>query len=276
MSLFVEVALPVPMRQAFSYRVKEADLDKAQVGVRVRVPFGRQQLIGLVTGLSQSCDLAPNQIKSVITFLDHEGVLPPSLYKLTQWAARYYFCSLGQMLSQALPVALRKGAEVEAQQLQVWRVTAAGQEADIDLLKRAPAQRKLLLALLETELSQDELNALEQSKTALKALVERGWIECIERRIESNLSWRDGLELDETPHQLNPEQAIAVAMLNQQQGYHCTLLEGITGSGKTEVYLALLETVLKQGKQALILVPEIGLTPQTISRFKRQIGRAHV
>lgn len=270
MSLFVEVALPVPMRQAFSYRVKEADLDKAQVGVRVRVPFGRQQLIGLVTGLSQSCDLAPNQIKSVITFLDHEGVLPPSLYKLTQWAARYYFCSLGQMLSQALPVALRKGAEVEAQQLQVWRVTAAGQEADIDLLKRAPAQRKLLLALLETELSQDELNALEQSKTALKALVERGWIECIERRIESNLSWRDGLELDETPHQLNPEQAIAVAMLNQQQGYHCTLLEGITGSGKTEVYLALLETVLKQGKQALILVPEIGLTPQTISRFKRR------
>ena len=270
MSLFVEVALPVPMRQAFSYRVKEADLDEAQVGVRVRVPFGRQQLIGLVTGLSQSCDLAPNQIKSVIAFLDQEAVLPPSLYKLTQWAARYYFCSLGQMLSQALPVALRKGAEIEAQQLQIWRVTPAGQEADIDLLKRAPAQRKLLLALLETELSQDELNALELSKTALKALVERGWIESFERQVASDLGWRDGLELIETPHQLNPEQAIAVATLNQQQGYHCTLLEGITGSGKTEVYLALLETVLKQGKQALILVPEIGLTPQTISRFKRR------
>ncbi|ASJ95430.1 primosomal protein N' [Shewanella marisflavi] len=270
MSLFVEVALPVPMRQAFSYRVKETDMAKADIGVRVRVPFGRQQLIGLVTGLSSQCDLAPTQIKSVIAFLDDQAVLPPSLYKLTQWAARYYFCSLGQMLSQALPVALRKGAEVEAQQLKIWQVSPQGQAADIDTLKRAPAQRKLLHALLETSLSQEEINALDLSKTALKTLAERGWIECIEKRCETDLSWRDSLELGEAPHQLNPEQAIAVATLNQQQGYTCSLLEGITGSGKTEVYLALLETVLKQGKQALILVPEIGLTPQTISRFKRR------
>lgn len=270
MSVFVEVALPVPLRQNFSYRVKESDSPLAVKGVRVKVPFGRQQLIGLVTGVTDTCDLAPQQIKSVSEFLDTEPLLPDSLYQLTQWAARYYFCSVGQMLSQALPVALRKGAQVSAESTRFWCLTSAGQAADLDTLKRAPAQRKVMQHLLQGELTQEELNALELSKPALKALQERGWITHQDRANQLDLSWRDNLTLDEEPHKLNPEQAIAVATLNQQTGYHSTLLEGITGSGKTEVYLALLETVLKQGKQALILVPEIGLTPQTISRFKQR------
>ncbi len=272
MSLFVEVALPVPMRQVFSYRVKESDNHLANKGVRVKVPFGRQQLIGLVTGISSSCDLAPKQIRSVIQFLDDEPLLPDSLYKLTQWAARYYFCSVGQMLSQALPVALRKGALVEADTTRYWQLTIAGKAADIDTLNRAPAQRKIMLQLAKSELTQDELNALELSKPALKALQERDWISYQDRENQIDLSWRNGLTLGEEPHRLNAQQAVAVATLTQQEGYHCTLLEGITGSGKTEVYLALLETILKQGKQALILVPEIGLTPQTISRFKHRFN----
>ncbi|QYJ87905.1 primosomal protein N' [Shewanella mesophila] len=272
MPLFVEVALPIPMRQTFSYRVKETDIPMALKGVRVKVPFGRQQLIGLVTSTSDECSLAPQQIKSVIEFLDREPLLPESLYKLTQWAARYYFCSVGQMLSQAIPVALRKGAQVSAESTRYWQVTDAGKNADIETLKRAPAQRKVMQQLSEGELTQEELNALELSKTAIKALQDRGWIHYQDRDNQLDLSWRENLSLDEEPHKLNPEQAIAVATLNQQTGYHCTLLEGITGSGKTEVYLALLETVLKQGKQALILVPEIGLTPQTISRFKHRFN----
>ena len=272
MPLFVEVALPIPMRQTFSYRVKETDIPMALKGVRVKVPFGRQQLIGLITSTSDECNLAPQQIKSVIEFLDSEPLLPESLYKLTQWAARYYFCSVGQMLSQAIPVALRKGAQVSAESTRFWQLTDAGKNADIETLKRAPAQRKVMQQLVEGELTQEELNALELSKTAIKALQDRGWIHHQDRDNQLDLSWRDNLSLDEEPHKLNPEQAIAVATLNQQTGYHCTLLEGITGSGKTEVYLALLETVLKQGKQALILVPEIGLTPQTISRFKHRFN----
>lgn len=272
MPLFVEVALPIPMRQTFSYRVKETDTPMARKGVRVKVPFGRQQLIGLVTSTSDECNLTPQQIKSVIEFLDSEPLLPESLYKLTQWAARYYFCSVGQMLSQAIPVALRKGAQVSAESTRYWQVTDAGKNADIETLKRAPAQRKVMQQLTEGELTQEELNALELSKTAIKALQDRGWIHYQDRDNQLDLSWRDNLSLDEEPHKLNPEQAIAVATLNQQTGYHCTLLEGITGSGKTEVYLALLETVMKQGKQALILVPEIGLTPQTISRFKHRFN----
>ncbi|MCE9679772.1 primosomal protein N' [Shewanella sp. AS1] len=268
MPQFVEVALPVPMRQNFSYRVNDNDSALIAIGVRVKVPFGRQQLIGLVTGISDSCDLPPTQIKSVLEVLDPEPLLNESLYKLTLWAARYYFCSVGQMLSQALPVALRKGAQLTTPSTRFWSLTGKGSSADLDTLKRAPAQRKVMQQLREGELTQEEFDALGLSKTALKALQEREWVGFKDRENSLDLGWRDTLTLGEEPHRLNAEQAIAVATLTQQSGYHCTLLEGITGSGKTEVYLALLETVLKQGKQALILVPEIGLTPQTISRFK--------
>ncbi|QLE87099.1 primosomal protein N' [Shewanella sp. Scap07] len=272
MSLFVEVALPVPMRQSFSYKIIPEDAPRAVQGVRVKVPFGRQQLIGLVIAQTDQCDLAENKMKFVSEFLDDEPLLPQSLYKLTSWAARYYFCSLGQMLSQALPVALRKGAAINTPSQRFYRVTASGKEVELDTLKRAPAQRKLLQQLQQQSLSAEEFNQLDFSKAALKALLDKHYIEINERLNQVDLSWRDKLQLDEEPHQLNAEQAIAVATLNQQQGYRTSLLEGVTGSGKTEVYLALLETVLKQGKQALILVPEIGLTPQTISRFKRRFS----
>lgn len=276
MSLFVEVALPVPMRQNFSYRVPETYQQTPQIGVRVKVPFGRQQLIGLVTAIVDSCDLEPRQIKSVIEFIDNTPLLPESLYKLTLWAARYYFCSQGQMLTQALPVALRKGSDATPQKVQYWQLTEVGENINPEAIKRAPIQKKLLNLLKEARLSQEELISQEEltnlaiSKTALKALEDKGWIVRHEKLAELDLNWRTTLTLGETPHRLNKEQAIAVTILNQQQGYHCTLLEGVTGSGKTEVYLAVLEEILKQGKQALILVPEIGLTPQTINRFKRR------
>ncbi|MGL4711773.1 MAG: DEAD/DEAH box helicase, partial [Shewanella sp.] len=270
MSLFVEVALPVPMRQTFSYRVPESYPSTPQIGVRVKVPFGRQQLIGLVTGITASCSLAPKQIKSVIEFIDDQALLPESLYKLTLWAARYYFCSQGQMLTQALPVALRKGLDAAPQKIQFWQLTEIGQNIAPEAVKRAPAQKKLLELLKPASLTQEEVISLDISKAALKALEDKGWVARHEKIAELNLDWRTTLEMDETPHKLNKEQAVAVATLNLQQGYHCTLLEGITGSGKTEVYLAVLEEILKQGKQALILVPEIGLTPQTINRFKRR------
>lgn len=270
MSLFVEVALPVPMRQNFSYRVPETYPQTPQIGVRVKVPFGRQQLIGLVTAVTDTCSLEPKQIKAVIDFIDDTPLLPESLYKLTLWAARYYFCSQGQMLTQALPVALRKGLDAAPQKIQYWQLTELGQNIAPEIVKRAPAQKKLLELLKKTSLTQEEVITFAISKTALKALEDKGWVARHEKIAELNLDWRTQLVLDETPHRLNKEQAIAVTILNQQQGYHCTLLEGITGSGKTEVYLAVLEEILKQGKQALILVPEIGLTPQTINRFKRR------
>ncbi|MBT1444093.1 primosomal protein N' [Shewanella sp. JM162201] len=267
---FVEVALPVPMRRSYSYRLPPGLAAMPQPGVRVRVPFGRQQLIGLVTGVSDSCTLAESQIRDIIEIIDEEPALPTSLYKLTLWAARYYFCSQGQMLTQALPVALRKGADAAPKTRTLLKLTQKAIDAGLDALKRAPAQQKLAAQLLQGPMSLDEFNTLELSKAALKGLEDKGWLERDEVVVASNLEWRDTLELGEAPHKLNKEQAIAVAAINGAAGFECTLLEGITGSGKTEVYLAALEKVLGEGKQALILVPEIGLTPQTIDRFRRR------
>ena len=270
MPVFVEVALPVPLRRNFSYRVKDEQQTGLQIGLRVKVPFGPQQLIGLITAITDSCDLAPQQIKSVTAVLDDAPLLPDSLYKLTLWAARYYFTTQGQMLSQALPVALRKGLEAAPQAVVEYHLSPEGRNADSSVLKRAPAQKKLYELLLANPISQDDFTTQQLSKAALKALEQKQWIERQQKVLSHDLSWRQQLIMNESPHKLNKQQAVAVSVLTQQQGFHCTLLEGITGSGKTEVYLTLLETILKQGKQALILVPEIGLTPQTINRFKRR------
>ncbi|ABE56632.1 primosomal protein N' [Shewanella denitrificans OS217] len=273
MPVFVELALPVPMRQNFTYRVPETIKQTLHIGLRVKVSFGRQQLIGLITAISDECSLPATQIKSISAILDHEPILPTALYKLTLWAARYYFTSQGQMLSQALPVALRKGADTQGQDITRFELTDSGKQLEPISLKRAPAQKKLLEILQQAPslgLNQDEFTALGLSKPALTALETKGWLQRVQVQLNVDLSWREALNLGEAPHKLNKQQAVAVAVLTQQTGFACTLLEGITGSGKTEVYLAMIETQLKQGKQALVLVPEIGLTPQTISRFKRR------
>ncbi|WP_394129321.1 primosomal protein N' [Shewanella maritima] len=270
--MFVEVALAVPLRKSFTYQIKHNESDSVCIGLRVKVPFGPQQLIGLITKLNVSTDLPSNKIKFVNAILDTEPLLPDNLYKLTLWASRFYFCSQGQMLSQALPVALRKGADASPKAVTLLALSKDGKQVDTSVLKRAPAQKRLFEALQQAPITIDEFNALEYSRAALTALEQKRWLERQEVPIEIDLSWRQQLEVTETPHKLNKQQAVAVSVLNQQQGYHCTLLEGITGSGKTEVYLHVIETVLKQGKQALVLVPEIGLTPQTINRFKRRFN----
>ncbi len=140
MPQFVEVALPVPMRRSYSYRLLPG-LPPPRPGVRVRVPFGRQQLIGLVTAVTDSCTLAENQIKDIIELIDTEPALPEPLYKLTLWAARYYFCSQGQMLTQALPVALRKGADASPKSRIMLSLTDKAQEAGLAALKERPPSR---------------------------------------------------------------------------------------------------------------------------------------
>ncbi|WP_025821309.1 primosomal protein N' [Shewanella marina] len=272
MTLFVEVALPVPLRQNFSYSVPTTIAITPVIGARVKVPFGRVQLIGLITAVMDQCSLPPAKIKPILEILDQQAILPESLFKLTLWAARYYFCSQGQMLTQALPVALRKGADTNSKDKSCWVLSQTGKEAALEQFKKAPAQRKIIQYLQQQSLESADINLLELSRAGLKALHDKGFIKQIDVKHEVDLSWRHKPVLDEQPHKLNPEQAIAVAAINQLTGYATCLIEGITGSGKTEVYLAALERIINEGKQALILVPEIGLTPQTINRFKRRFN----
>ncbi|GLP97424.1 primosomal protein N' [Paraferrimonas sedimenticola] len=267
--LYVEVALAVPLRQVFCYQVP-AGQAPAVVGARVLVRFGPRTQVGLVTRLVDTPDFDVRKIKPYLKVLDAEPLFPESLLKLSQWAARYYFAPLGQMLTQALPVALRQDARAELASERFWQLTLQGQEFDLGELNRAKQQQALLRALSEREHSDDELGELGFSKAVIKALQDKQLIQADDKPYQPDLSWREQLQMGEEPLELNTEQAIAVAQVNQGSGFQPYLLEGVTGSGKTEVYLSLIQSQLEQGKQVLVLVPEIGLTPQTLARFQRR------
>ena len=269
---FVDVALPVPLRQRFSYLLPDEFVAQACIGSRVKVPFGRQHHVGIILDIKPFCELDESKIKPITELLDFRPILPESLARLCDWAAKYYFTNHGQMLSQAIPVSLRKGKESEFEGQNEYRLTVTGKEINSDTLKRSPAQKLLLEKLKINNITTAEFSEQNLSKSALKSMVDKGWVESKTKAAKFDLSWRTNLTLDEAPHKLNSEQAVAVATLTQQDGFKTTLIEGVTGSGKTEVYLAVIEHIMQQGKQALVLVPEIGLTPQTIGRFKRRFN----
>ncbi|MCQ1056776.1 primosomal protein N' [Photobacterium sp. ZSDE20] len=263
------VALPVPLDKQFDYLVKPGQ--QPAIGGRVKVPFGRQQLVGIVMTLTDKSDFPLNQLKPIYSVLDHSPLWEPSLFKLLNWASQYYQYPLGDTLANAMPAYLRKGREASPSTLKMWQLTDAGHNQPLTALKRAPRQVQALTMLRQGALSHEALLAEEVSNATLKTLTEKGWIEALEQA-PAMRHWQSQFAVTEEKPRLNEEQALAIASVNANPEFGCYLLEGVTGSGKTEVYLNLLEPVLAAGKQALILVPEIGLTPQTINRFRRRFN----
>lgn len=263
------VALPVPLDKCFDYKIKPDQIPA--IGGRVKVPFGRQQLIGIVAELTNNSDFPINQLKPLTQVLDQQPLWPANLYKLLKWSSDFYQFPLGDVLANAMPTWLRKGKEANFATLKEWQLTEHGKEQNTQSLTRAPKQAKVLTLLRNGARAHEELLAEEISSATLKAVQEKGWI--VEQQQQKKATfWQRSFEVQEEKPQLNAEQAIAVATVNSNPEFACYLLDGVTGSGKTEVYLNLLEPILQAGKQALILVPEIGLTPQTINRFKRRFN----
>lgn len=263
----IRVALPVPMSKLFDYRLP-AQLKPVQIGARVQVPFANRQLVGVVVATHVNSDIAANKVKEVLEVLDSDAVLPAPIWDLLHFAASYYHHPLGEVLSHGMPAALRKGDPASYAAVRQYQVTPAGLAANGDDFKRAPQQWRLLQALQERAFTPSELREQDFSPSALKALQTKGFLTSIESQ-PSPAPWQ--FSTGESGHQLNAEQALAVAAIHQastQDTGSVWLLEGVTGSGKTEVYLQAMTPVLEQGKQVLVLVPEIGLTPQTIARFK--------
>ncbi len=258
------VALPVPLDRSFDYQL--LDDQHPMVGARVIVPFQRRELVGIVMEISDHSEF--KKLKAVKAVLDSEPVLPPTLFSLIRWASQYYQYPLGDTLSIALPGLLRKGEPATHKPIKRWILTEKGQEQNPTLVaKRAPKQAQVLAQLIPGSRSHSELLAEDISGATLKALQEKAWIESKEQ-LPQTTTWLT--ETTEEKPSLNMEQSLAVATINAGIDYGCYLLDGVTGSGKTEVYLNIIEPVLAQGKQVLILVPEIGLTPQTIGRFQRR------
>jgi primosomal protein N' (replication factor Y) len=264
----LSIALPIPKRQLFDYLYEGTPLP---LGVRVCVSFGPRKLIGVVWGVSEKSDWDISKLKSIETVIDDSPIFNTSLIKLCSWLAQYYKHPIGDVVQTAMPVALRKGESCLAKPIQYWTLSDVGLSADLSTLSRAPKQRTLIQLLHNQDIVKSKARA-DFGAAAIKSLVEKDLIKLIEKVPSSVSTWQQDLIIQDKPI-ANVEQAIAIscieAKLNQ---YGCFLLDGITGSGKTEVYLQAIEQVLKQGEQVLILVPEIGLTPQTVHRFKYRFG----
>lgn len=261
------VALPVPLDKSFDYLI--ADGVCPVVGGRVSVPFGRQTLVGIVIALVSESDFPLHQLKSLHAVLDTQPLWPETLYGLLQWCSQYYHYPLGETLANAMPSALRKGKAAQFAVTKEWRLTEQGRNQLLQGFGRAIKQAKVMQLLQAGPVSHQTMLDEAVSSSTLNTLLDKEWIEVLEQARQI-VPWPSDVEARVDKPKLNPEQAIAIATVNSQPGFGCYLLQGVTGSGKTEVYLNLIKPVLEQGKQALVLVPEIGLTPQTIQRFRQR------
>ena len=278
---FVKIAIPCPLYKTFDYRLPATFGERTiQPGVRVRVSFGRQKLIGIVIEEISSSDVPASKLKPVIAVLDEHNLLGDDILKLLLWAAKYYVHPLGDALQTALPVFLRSNDDATPSLNEYWRLAQPATEENQQSLKRAPKQLQLYQLLqataendTESGLDADALNArTENWRAPLKALLEKQLIESFVR--PALLTPQTSKH--EAP-QLNDEQIEAIKNIEAHRQQHAVhVVNGITGSGKTEVYLALCEAMLADGKQILVLVPEIGLTPQLTQRFLERLNASIV
>lgn len=273
MPIILIVALPTPLRRLFEYLPETGAPRQWQPGIRVEVPFGTQTLVGILVETTDSPTFPLEKLRPIRAVLDQRPVLPPDIIDLCRWAADYYQHPPGEVFHAALPTQLRK-AESASVSASYWHHTTNGKGLPDTALKRSPKQQQLHQLLLENgRLSDSQLKQLGVNRQAIKALEDKGII-C--NTCDGGDGQTGGRQptydiLAEPPQQLNAEQQIALDCIRYHR-YQTYLLEGVTGSGKTEVYLHAIARTLQAGKQVLMLVPEIGLAPQTLSRFSSRFS----
>ena len=264
--LCLHVAVDAPIRHGYDY-LPPARGPMPPPGVRVRVPFGPRKQVGVLLEIRPQPAGGP-VLKRVGAVLDEAPVIEPGVLELMVWAARYYQHPIGQVINAALPARLRRGESAELSGTTVWRLTAEGREADPEAHRRAPVRQRLLRAFQDSReegLGGEQLRGLCRNPSApLKALIGQGLVEA-KFRLPAPPAPVVPQEVSHNPHQRE-----AVDALRGHSGsFSCTLLHGVTGSGKTEVYRAVIRSVLERGGQVLVIAPEIGLAPQLRDRLAR-------
>lgn len=272
-STILKVAVNVPLSRDFDY-LPPASGPVPAVGCRVLVPFGRRQQIGMVTAHANESVISAARIRRCSRVLDENAILSDPDLWLIRFASDYYHHPIGEVVSAALPALLRQGKPLHPTVERV-AITDSGAQENIDTLaQRAPRQAELLEALidaggdgLDAELLTDTLPTWRR---AAKRLGEKGLLSIFEVRAED---FDERLVSEQSPDlTLNADQERALEILRASDQFGVFLLDGVTGSGKTEVYLQRVRNILEQGRQVLILVPEIGLTPQLVSRLTDRLG----
>lgn len=265
------VAVPSPLRKLLDYLPPVGDAGPAlSPGVRLRVPFGRGSRIGVLVEVTEGSSLPPNKLKRVTAVLDPAPVIDTGLLKFLSWVADYYHYPLGEVVSSALPRALKNGRPLPEQGTPVWRLSPVGAGLDTNEISNAPKQKALI------EILRQHPEGL--TETRLSEQVAR-WRPPMRSLLSRDLVLRTLAPLRPEPYRaeikslsLNPsQQKAADRIFAASREFAAFLLNGVTGSGKTEVYLELINRLVSVGAQALVLIPEIGLTPQIVSRFRSRL-----
>ncbi|MGM0614310.1 MAG: primosomal protein N' [Pseudomonadota bacterium] len=269
----LRVALPSPLRRLFDYLpAVTPPTDGWQVGLRVSVPFGRREVVGVIIELASHSELPREQLKCVNNALD-DTPLPADWLWLCRFTARYYHHSLGDTLANAMPARLRQGHPMAGRTQTFWkRSPDAADQLDFGRARRQ-AELWELLGQHPNGLASRVISAHGFTQDTLNRLAQKGLITPITQALTAAAPAHTQQLLANPALPLNREQAVALGALHEKlDDFHPCLLEGVTGSGKTEVYLQLIDAVVSKGRQALVLIPEIGLTPQTLARFRQRFN----
>lgn len=261
----VQVAFPIPIYSLFDYIVPD-NMDPV-IGGRVSVTFGKTKKIGIVVSLCSNSNILKHKLKIIENVLDTKSLFNPSIWKTLNWASVYYFCPLGMILFYSLPKFLRKGHHTIL--LSKWMITNKGKNISLDQYKYSVQQKKALKILYNNSIYANIKNAYTIQHRTFCALQKKGLCKLIQNI--NNIEWPNDFINLNNKLILNNEQMIAFNSIhNKIMQYKTWLLAGITSSGKTEVYLQVIEEILKKGKQVLFLIPEINLIPQTTDRLRKR------
>ncbi len=280
--VFADVALNIAAEQTFTYRVPDSLREAVTPGRRVRVPFRNHEVTGYCVSLADSTDIAPARILDVADVMDEDALVSPRLLELTKWIADYYCCGWGQALDAVVPGGVKRGTE---QRTEVFVLPALGIEdtrTKIEELEARSPKQAHVLEVLSTaghEVTLQELMRLAGcSPEPIRGLRRKKLVEFVRRRVTEDVL----LSLEakrESPLKLEPAQRSAlnqILNLRKRSEAGVVLVYGVTGSGKTEIYLQAIRRCVDEGQRAIVLVPEISLTPQTVRRFKARFDHVSV
>ena len=262
------MAVPAPLRRAFDYVPGTLGEACLQPGMRVRVPFGRTEQVGIIIEPAREAPDPGYTCRSVLAVIDQAPLLDSALLELCRWTADYYHHPIGEVLATALPGPLRRGDSGDPMRRHsgLLRLTAAGTAATPGA--RSTRLLAVLAAVAAGPLTRAALlEAIPGGAAALRDAIRRGWLEACDVGAATA-----GQAEEPQPELTQPQLDAIAALRSAPDQYSATLLEGVTGSGKTEVYLRLAADALAQGRQVLVLAPEIGLTPQLAQRFSARFG----
>ncbi|WP_207385029.1 primosomal protein N' [Legionella fairfieldensis] len=266
-----KICIPYTKRDYFTY---QSHVSALLVGTRVWVPFGNKTRLGFVIGKEENRE-SEKTLKVITTVLDKQPLLPQTILDLCHWVSSYYQAPLSEVIPLALPKKYRMGSNTQLPYCDYYELCMPVDKAQ-KLIATQAYKQSALINFLKQEAKPVSKSRLQQkgfNQAQFIALLNQQIIRC-SRELILPLTMNNALE---KPFELNAEQSTALVTISKQlQGYHCFLLQGVTGSGKTEIYLQIIAKILAQGRQVLILVPEIGLTPQLLSRFKARFNEPMV